>query len=297
MSKLLTVLIILGSFLFSVLDVLAIEPRISISKLPSYINNDNFKLSCSAIGGTNVQFSYKKEGGSYQDFGSVNITSNPCQIQVTGSQVNEQTKYYFKVTLDGSVFDETVAIYDVSGPSPVSGFRIDNGDNNTVIIHWRNPNNEDFSKVIIYRGETADFSADSNHEIATVLGSPDSEMTYSVNVDSLKLYYAIRAIDKAGNSSSLVGNGGSISTTATVSAKPSSGRNETVTALPKEGSVLAEETSVPEPSSLDLREKEGLVNNLRDLVSDNPKISLYLGLALVLLGIVIYFIRTKKKIR
>lgn len=276
---------------------MAITPTVSIQELPSYVTTDNFKLSCSALGGSSAQFSFKKDGGSYQNFGSaIDVNNNPCQIQVNSSEIDSQTKYYFKVTLDGGVSDETSTTYDVAGPSPVTGYRKDDGGNNTVVIHWRNPDSEDLAKVIIYRGETVDFTADSNHEIATVYGTPNSEMTYSVNISdtSKTYYYSIRAVDKAGNTSSLVGDGSTSLTTITQTTVQNV--TGTVTILPKEdgsgGQVLGEEESIeneptPEPAN-------SLVEKITEKLPNNK--GFYIGLGLVALALVLYryFKKSKK---
>jgi hypothetical protein len=271
------------------MPVSAIAPTVSIQDLPSYITTDNFKLSCTAIGGTNVQFSYKKEGGSYTDFGGlINITSSPCLVQVGSGQISDQSKYYFKAILDGVVSDETSVTYDVAGPSPVTGYRKDDGGNNTIVIHWKNPESEDLAKVIIYRGETVDFSADSNHEIATVYGSPDSEMTYSINIPdtSKTYYYLIRAIDKAGNTSALVGDGDIL--------QPSTSGDTVVSILPKEGSVLSEETTVVSEIVEEEETDKDPLSDIKESINKNSKQWLYTGLGLLFLGITLYFLKRKK---
>lgn len=285
-------------FLTNAESVLAVTPKVSIQDLPSYVTSDNFKLSCTALGGSSAQFSFKKEGGSYQNFGSaINLNDSPCQIQVNSNQINDQTKYYFKVTLDGGVSDETITTYDFAGPSPVTGYKKDDGGNNTIVIHWKNPESEDLSKVIIYRGETVDFTADSNHEIATVTGLPNSEMTYSVNVpDTTKTYYySIRAVDKAGNSSSLVGDGNSSVTSTVVTQNPAKSGSGAVTTLPKEevpsGQVLGEELSE------DNATPEGDVSLVEKITTQIPSNKgLYIGLGLVVLAVILYsfFKRAKK---
>ena len=294
-----TLLSLITLFLINTNSVFAITPTVSIQDLPSYVTTDNFKLSCSALGGSSAQFSFKKEGESFQNFGSaIDVTNNPCQIQVGSSEIDSQTKYYFKVTLDGSVNDETSTTYDVAGPSPVTGYRKDDGGNNTIVIHWRNPDSEDLSKVIIYRGETVDFPADGNHEIATVYGTPNSEMTYSVNIpDTTKTYYySIRAVDKAGNTSSLVGDG-STTTSSTVTQTPAQNTSSAVTTLPKEGTssngqVLGDEESIvdattPEPA-------DTLIEKIGEKLPSNK--SFYIGLGLVVLAVILYryFKRSKK---
>ncbi|MEK7100402.1 MAG: hypothetical protein AAB872_01165 [Patescibacteria group bacterium] len=235
-----------GLWLLAVRPVMAITPTIAIQNLPQYTNSRDFNLSCSAIGGSNVQFAFRKESGSYQDFGSViNLNTSSCQIQVTGSQISEETKYYFKATLDGGVSSETFVIFDNSGPSSVSGFYKDElGDG--FRLHYHTPSDSDFDKVIIYRGDTLGFSADSSHEIATINSSPNSDMTYEDHSGTGRVYN-IRALDHAGNSSSLVGDSGTITTntnTIVTNTTPQNGSSKVIK-LPSEvgagGQVLGEE--------------------------------------------------------
>lgn len=282
-------LLIIGYWLFTAVPVMAISKSVSIQDLPEYITSNSFYLSCSALGGDSVTFEYKKEGGSYQNLGSVDLAVDECLTKVDSNKINEETKYYFRVTLDGSVNDETSTTYDVSGPSSVSNYKKDGASGNNIVLHWKNPNNNDFSKVIIYRGETSDFTADSNHEIATVYGSADSEMTHTTNIpDNTKTYYyLIRALDKAGNSSGLVGDVSSTTITTTVST-PNASQNGSgkVTQLPKEGQVLGTEvTPTPTSTPSSLAPDENKTSNNK----------YYYGLGLLALILVGYFIAKNKR--
>src|SRR3989339_1511449 len=122
-SKVITFLIslLLGLGLLVRPAVAEITPEVSISKLPSYFNTNNFKLSYSAVTSDptsiSAQFYYRKEGGSYVTLGPI-INGASGQVEVTSSQVSDQTKYYFKVEISGAT-DETSSFYDISGPSPV----------------------------------------------------------------------------------------------------------------------------------------------------------------------------------
>jgi len=294
-SKLLSFLVALLGLMVFAKQAMAITPTVSIQGLPSYVNTNDFKLSCSALGGSNVQFSYKKEGGSYQDFGSlIDITSNPCQVQVTSLQVTEEAKFYFKVTLDGGVSDETSVIFDNSGPSPVSGYYRDVlGSENK--LHWRNPSDADFDSVIIYRGETVDFSADSSHEIAKVSGSPNSDMTYGNDASPDKTYYySIRAIDKAGNSSSLVGDGSTTTTTTTVTQTQPQNGSGSVRQLPKEatGQVLGDE-KVETSESGNINENPSLIEKIAHTIPNNKFV--LIGGGLILLAIILNILFKKYK--
>lgn len=285
--KLIISLFILSLFI-SVKSVAAGTVYLSITDLPDYITTNNFKLSCTALGGTTAQFAYMKEGGSYTDFGSaIDLTTTSCQVQVTSAQIDEQTKYYFKVTVDG-VSDETSTFYDVSGPSNVGNYYKD-GLGDGYRLHWRNPSDSDFSKVILYRGEAADFSADSSHEIATVAGGGDSDMTYEDHgLDPNKTYYyAIRALDKAGNSSGLVGDAGTTvlgtSTQATTTPRTSS----KVVSLPKEeaGQVLPEST---EASKEAVEEPKGALGGVVEFAKNRTKLTVLILAGVGFLGYLLY---------
>lgn len=299
--KIFTGLIIYGitNLLFAS-SVSALTPTVSIQSLPMYINITDFKLSCSALGGTNVQFSFKKEGGSYQNLGNViDVTTSPCQIQVTSSQINEEIKYYFKATLDGVATDETNSIYDNSGPSPVSSYYTDSLGGGDFKIHWRNPNNVDFARVMIYRGDTTDFSADSSHEIATVLGSPDSDMTYGDHVpdQNKTYYYAIRAIDKAGNSSSLVGDGST--STIIVDEEPSQTGSDSVTQLPREatgGQILGEEVdleTMDDPPAIET--PDGIIGKVVKFVKDRTKITVGIIALIISIPVLYFYFLSRRK--
>lgn len=276
----------------------------TIQTLPGYVNTDTFKVSCTA-NGNSAQFSFKKEGGSYVTFGSaIDLSTTACQVQVTSSQVNEETKYYFKVTVDGVDSSEVSTTFDRSGTGPVSGYYKERTNDGQYKLHWKNPSETDFDKVVIYRGESADFTADNTHEIARVNGSPNSEMTYDDNFapDANKNYfYIIRALDHAGNSSSIVGDGGTTTTTVQSTSKPTTSK---VATLPKEdssGSVLGTETSVdqtniestPAPKANEEATEASQKNAVLDWILTHKKLTLGAALAAVLAFIFLKF-RSKK---
>lgn len=264
---------------------------LAIQTLPSYINTNNFKLSCTSSGGA-VQFSASKHGGAFTDFGpSINTDLDPCIVQVDSSVVNDQTDYIFSV---GGYTTST--FYDISEPSPVSGYYKERISDGAYKIHWTNPGDTDFDKVVIYKGDAQGFSADSGHEIARVSGGSNSAMTYEDHFtpDAGKTYfYAIRALDHAGNSSSLAGNEGTTTQVLGTSAS-STGK---VTVLPKEkgiGSILGTEatpTASPETLSPDLNTKPGVAK----WVLTHKKASLAIVFALFVVAYGFYFYSKKNK--
>jgi predicted phage tail protein len=268
--------------------------NISITQLPAYITSNSFKLSYSCLGCSSVQFYVNKHAEGWVAFGPV-MTDASGQAQVTSAEVNDQTDYIFKVADIGGAESVTTTFYDVSGPSPISNYYKERVSDGEYKLHWTNPSDSDFDKVVIYKGEEAGFSADGSHEIARVSGGSNSEMTYEDHFtpDAGKTYfYVIRALDHAGNSSSLAGDAGETTQVLGTSATPASGK---VTVLPKEkgtGSVLGSQAT-PTPSPVAVEEgvtaaKAGVLG----WILTHKKISAVVGL--VLLAIAYYLYRAKK---
>ena len=248
-NKTLAVLIVNCLLLIGIAGPVKAGTVISIQTLPSYINYRDFKLSCTSDS-TSVKFSVSKHGGGAVTFATINPTSG-CVVQITSAQIPEETDYTFTVTDNDNpvLISSTSTIFDNSGPSPVSGYYKD-GLSDGYRLHWRNSSSADFDKVIIYRGDTPEFSADSSHEIATVMGSPDSLMTYEDHSGPNK-YYDIRALDHAGNSSGLVGDGGGTTTIVTTPSPVAAGGSQVII-VPETGggSILGLEASPsPEPTA------------------------------------------------
>jgi hypothetical protein len=244
--------LVLGMLLGAASSVYAYNNYISISKLPEYVNSNAIEISYSALSSDsiNVQFCYRKEGESYKTFGPV-FTNPSGRVQVTGSQMNDQmVKYYFRVTLNGadcssSSFDETSTIYDYSGPSPVSNFNKEYKGGGYWRLSWTNPHDSDFSRVFIYRSENRSFTADGSTKVGETGGAYSADVSWdNYGLDQTKkYYYAIRAVDKAGNPSSVVGDSETVTVLGVVA--PTVASEEVVKIIPKVTSkVLAKEDEV-----------------------------------------------------
>ncbi|MEJ2441643.1 MAG: fibronectin type III domain-containing protein [Patescibacteria group bacterium] len=295
---------------FYVGTVFAIDTLVTISDLPEYTRTNNFQLSYSALANNpstiTARFYVRKEGESYVQFGPT-LTGASGEVQVTSSEVDEQKKFYFKVEIvssDGSATDETSVIYDISGPSPVQNYWKERIFPETYRLHWKNPGDDDFSRVFIYRGDEPDFSADGSHKIAEVGGAPDDEISW----DNIGLtageeyYYALRAVDEAGNSSSLVGDGGG---TVTEEAVVTEGEGETgsdLVILPREqgtgGEVLGEEANgEDEDVSLGMEEEGGTFQESLNGAVDTLTGSTVTKVVIVVfgVGVILYFISRRRK--
>jgi len=286
-------LAILALFLFATPVKAA---NVSITQLPGYINYTDFKLSCSALNGTTAQFYSKKDGGSYTSFGSsINLTTSPCQVQVTGSQFGSEGKFWFKVSTDVGE-SETSTTLDTTGPSAVSDYGKERMNGNTMYkIHWKNPLDSDYVKVFIYRGEAGGFEADNSHKVAEMGGNPGDTMSWDDGgLDPNKEYfYAIRAIDHANNSSSLTGDVTTTTTTTTTGgsvAGASTGAGGVTTLPVEEGQVLGDEeaTSAPEAAST-----ENIIDQLKEGLTPIQKVGAGVGVLVLLVLAYLLFFRRK----
>jgi len=282
--------------------VSAVTAQISITKLPAYINYQGFKLSYSAINNDpsniQVQFSSNKEGGAYAPFGPV-LTGASGQVSVDAGQIGESDKKYcFKVEMvvGGSASDETCTTFDQTPPGEPGSYSKEKVNPNYYIIRWHTPNNDDFSRVFVYRGTEPSFNADGSHKIAEVGGAKDTDAKWEDNgLDGTKdYYYALRAVDFAGNSSALVGDRGTVAGTSTTSTvAPTSGKTGTkVVTLPKEspkGEVLSEETKGQAQGS-------GVTQTVNGLTQNKTILALAILLPILLVaGILVYLLVLRKR--
>lgn len=292
----LTISLFILSLLISVSSVSAAVP-LSITELPEYITTNTFKLSYSCLGCSSVQFYVSKNGGAWNAFGGA-MTDASGQVQVTSTQVDEQTSYTFEVRDTSGATANTTTFYDISGPSPISGFYKERISDGAYKLHWVNPGDSDFAQVVIYRGDSQGYSADASHEIARVAGGANATMTYEDHFtpDSSKNYiYLIRALDRAGNSSSLAGDPAGTVTSAS-SPNPAPGSVRTLPGEQGSGSVLgtsASPSGSPTPEGAltngGVSSKGGLFN----WIFTHKKISL--GILLVAAIIFVYLRKHSKK--
>jgi hypothetical protein len=153
------------------------------------------------------------------------------------------------------VHNQTSVIFDNTGPGPVSNYSKTRLGPTTYEIKWHTPGDSDFAQVYIYKSDNPDFSADSAHFAYAQGGVKNTDYSWTdTGIDSTKnYYYLIRALDFAGNSSSLVGDVYVIEESPSPGSQTTAPSGEKVTVLPKEGgggSVLGEESqATPSPTS------------------------------------------------
>ncbi len=195
---------------FTATPILAVSDTVLMQDLPEYVTTDGFKLSYSALSNSavNAKFFVRKDGdSSWRQFGGT-VSGYSGWVQVGGSEIySGDGRYYFKVEINGgTAIDETNSLIDRGSPNPVSDYRKEKVAGGFYRLYWRTPDNDDFSRVFIYRSSDRNFTADGTTKVGEIGGSKNSNVTWeNLGLDSSKdYYYAVRAVDKAGNASGLV---------------------------------------------------------------------------------------------
>jgi hypothetical protein len=288
--------------LAAVVSVKAITDTVAISDLPGYLNTDTFKLSYSALSDSSVtaQFYVRKDTNpTWIAFGGIQ-TGASGQIQATGTQINDGDGLYrFKVQINGGTAgDETTTTIDRSGPSPVQNYWKEQVAGGFYRLHWKNPGDDDLSRVFIYRSTETQFTADGLTKVGELGGGPDNEMTWdNVGLDSSKTYYyALRAVDKAGNASGIVSDP---ETQVTVlEAATQIPAEEEVITLPREeegGQVLGEEEKVIETEEGVSGEAVDSLEEVAGVVTTGRRRIIWFVATVFVFGLVYYFFRRRKR--
>lgn len=298
-SKFTGILASLALVLSLSVGVSAFTPTISIEDLPDYTNTDTFDISYTALvdGDVTAKFSVIKDGDStWKDFGGT-ISGASGQVQVGGSQIySGDGLYFFKVVVNGSLTAETSTRVDRSGPSPVSNYSKVKVAGGFYRISWTTPHDSDFSRVFVYRSDKYEFDANGTTKVYELGGPTSTNQSWdNVGMDPNKdYYYAIRAIDKAGNASSLVADNYSVTYIT-----PSPTLTGGVTRLPQEessdeGSVLAEEDEADMEVQDEEVTDENIIEKVTTFAKERTKITVGI-VAVVAGGLYLLYKRLSKK--
>jgi len=300
-------LIALGLLIFAAGVARAADNLIvKIGKLPEYINYDPFEIYYTALQvegkPVEVKAFMNKDGQSKFEFGTSSQTSG--SFNVDGSLLSGDGKYYFlvKATSDGVTVqsDEETVIIDRQAPGPVSDYRKEKVNSRKYKVCWKNPNEDDFKEVLIYRSDKTEFDANSSTLITRVGGAKNEEKCWENDVpDDKNYYYVTRVIDQAGNISGVVGDSEVTVTTteqvagAETSASPAPIALPVVSPAPsEEGQILGGETDETLPES-------GLIGGLGQTASETiSRLGTWKTIGLVaviggLIGLVVYFFKKR----
>lgn len=208
MSKFLKSLLISFCLLFAFTGITkATSLMIQGIDMPSWVNWEPIYISYTALetegSPVEVKAFFKKDGEGWQQIGISDKLSDTFKVERSYFPGDGVYKIYFKETNSGQTTPEESFNIDFTAPSSVSEYRKDRKDANIYKICWKNPDNEDFDRVLIFRSEKTNEGFD---KIAEVSGSKNEEKCYENGTpDNRDYYYLTRAIDHAGNASSAIG--------------------------------------------------------------------------------------------
>jgi len=175
--------------------------------MPSWVNWEPLYISYTALetegNPVNVKGYLKKDGESWQEVGISSKLSDTFKVERSYYPGDGVYKIYFKETNSGKTTPEESFNVDFTAPSGVSEYRKERKDANVYKICWKNPDNNDLDRVLIFRSEKTNEGFD---KVAEVSGSKNEEKCFENGTpDSKDYYYVTRAVDHAGNASSTVG--------------------------------------------------------------------------------------------
>jgi len=271
--------------------------------MPSWVNWEPLYISYTALEAdgnpVNVKGYIKKDGESWQEVGNSDKLTDTFEVSRSYYPGDGVYKIYFKeINRDVTTPEESFNV-DFTPPNGVSDYRKERKDANVYKICWKNPDNDDLEKVLIFRSEKTN---EGFSQVGEVSGSKNEEKCFDNGTpDSKDYYYLTRAVDHARNASITIGDS-EVTTTTVLGANVTVTPTPTTMGLPlakvspettsasEEGQILGGETSKAAES------KPGLVQSLNNKI---VKFGFWkiLGIIIIVIGIVILLVSLLKKRR
>jgi hypothetical protein len=207
MFKFLKSLLVSAFLFFALAGVARADLMIQGIDLPDWVNWEPLYISYTALESedkpVNVKAYFKKDGEGWQEVGSSTELSDTFEVSRSYYPGDGTYKIYFKELNSGKTTPEESFNVDFTAPGGVSNYRKERKDANVYKICWKNPDNDDFDRVLIFRSEKTD---EGFSQVGEVSGAKNEEKCFENGTpDSKDYYYLTRAVDQAGNASSTVG--------------------------------------------------------------------------------------------
>ncbi len=190
--------------------------KLVLSPIPEYQKSANFRLYYTYIDTDDnealVNLYVQKEGDGWRQTKDRNKTevSDYFQIEDADIYAGEGKYNFYAQAKVGSLPAQNSAtvsvIIDHTNPGKVSDYKKERVGETSYRLSWTNPANDDFYHVFLYRSKDESFTADEGTKIGEAGGAPEEKMSFENSglEKNTNYYYALRAIDRAGNSSDLV---------------------------------------------------------------------------------------------
>ncbi len=282
--------------------------RLQQPKSPTYLKDFTLTyvvLDNAASPGPITVRCYKKgpSDGGYSQFGSdisVDAGGNTGTCSVDGTIVNPDGTYSFYVTANG-VASNTVSVeYNAGGPSTPQSYSKEQTDSCHYKINFRTADDSGKTvKVELYRSTNTSFSADNGSRAneVNIGSSSDGSFTDNVSDCNKTWYYVIRAFDKFGNGSGIIGDS-VVTSTMTITPTPGAGGAIPVSAgnIPAQGQTLGAKTGTEEGSVLGATPsaKPEVVETANPAKKISKKNIFIVGLGIIIIAAIAYVIYRKK---
>lgn len=311
MNKLLAGIVTVFTF-FTLVSTAYASPTVDIRlehpQSPTSQNSINLTfvaLTTTSNGITVKCFKKSPSDGDFSQFGSdINLSAggNTDFCPVDSSILGSTGSHQFYITANDGVETATSEIvtvdYKTGSPDTPVSYSKEHPNSCDYLIKFKTANDGKTEKVVIYRSDQTNFTADSGTEVGTVNIGPNQEGSFTNSVpDCNKTYYfVIRAFDNAGNGSGTTGDSVTITNASTVVASPTTiGAIPVLSSSVGTGEVLAAEASESaSQSGQTLGESTPSAEEAdRLLKQDNPfsarNILLGFGIILIIGGAYYYF--------
>jgi len=273
------------------------ELNIVLNNLPQYQKSTEFSVFYTVIETdqlpVTVNLYIQKDGKDWRQTVMRDKTDYAGEFKLEGSDIYDgEGKYNFYATATSSektVTSNTISTtLDMTPPDSVSDYHKERVSATNYRLYFKCPSNSDLEKVYIYRSKETSFTADSGTRVAEIGCAPgEAKITEIGGESDVDYYFALRALDHAGNISGIVTDapgtvvagqvaGAAVSPTGT-------GKKEKVVLLPKE-----EPTATPTEETKEGELGGGISAEERVLGEETPKTSklpyLLIGAGLLILA-------------
>jgi len=309
MKKLIANILFLITFAFlAVGPVSALEEKLAITltDLPDYKNTTEFRVYYTyfdTLGKTaNVNLFIEKDGNGFRQTLERDKTAVSGYFEVKNADIYDgQGKYNFyasavteTMTKNSGTISTTI---DQNAPGNVTDYRKERVNANDFKLYWKCPSDEDVEKTYIYRSKDTSFTADSGTRVQEVsCNKEESKTTIVVGDANVDYYFALRAIDHAGNASGVVTDAPGTVIAGQVAGAATEAGEGTVEILPKEVGQGGEEVEegATEEGELDGGTSSEAGEVMGEKTSAFNKKYIYVLLILGLLAFVVSYFRRKK---
>jgi len=193
--------------------VLAGDLSIILNEPPSMENTTDFQLFYTAIETdqlpVKVNLYIQKDGDSWRQTIDKDKTDYAGKFQLRGEDFYYgEGKYNFYAHVDSSsgLDSNTVSLtLDTTAPGKVSDYHKERISDTNYRLYFKCPTDTDFEKVYIYRSKDTSFTADAGTRVSEIGCAPGESKTTDIGGDvNVDYYFALRALDHAGNASEVV---------------------------------------------------------------------------------------------